>query len=297
MTEATMPEAAKTEAAKTDAPIKDATAEAATIADAKDAAPAQAEAAKATPASWFAKGRTTLRAALPENRAAVLAAGFGFAAGAGLLLGAVALMGIGDLRAAQTPAPTTPATPAPWASAVQETRALKQTIGKLESQVADLKAGVHAANKRSDAQRAQSAERAQNSARTQAEMQARLAKIGDAVERLERRVVAAASAEVTGSVAPPYAAAAAGAAQPHAEEKTPPKPPIASDWVIRDVFQGRALVANRRGVFEAAPGLRLPGLGRVESVTREKGRWVVTAEKGIITTMRRPRTVYGYEAD
>jgi hypothetical protein len=46
-------------------------------------------------------------------------------------------------------------------------------------------------------------------------------------------------------------------------------------------------------VFEAAPGLHLPGLGRVEAVTRENGRWVVITEKGIITAMRRPR----YEPD
>jgi hypothetical protein len=59
------------------------------------------------------------------------------------------------------------------------------------------------------------------------------------------------------------------------------------------VFRGRALVSSPRGVFEAAPGLHLPGLGRVEAVTRENGRWVVITEKGIITAMRRPR----YEPD
>jgi hypothetical protein len=123
-------------------------------------------------------------------------------------------------------------------------------------------------------------------------MQTRLARIGDTVERLEKRVTAAAAAEATGTVAPAHAVAAAAATP-----KMPPEPPVAAGWVIRDVFRGRALVASRRGVFEAAPGLFLPELGRVEAVTRRNGRWMVVAEKGIITTAHRPRATFSYDAD
>jgi hypothetical protein len=55
------------------------------------------------------------------------------------------------------------------------------------------------------------------------------------------------------------------------------------------VFGGRAIVASRRGSFEAAPGLYVPGLGQIESVTRQGDRWLVIAENGIIRSMPRPR--------
>jgi hypothetical protein len=201
-------------------------------------------------------------------------------------------MGVGRLIAAPTPAP------APWNATAEETRALKQTVAKLEGQLAGLKSSVEAVNRQFNAQRSQSTERYERSARIQNEIQARLAKVGDVVDRLEKRVTAAAAAEATGSVAPRYAATAAGAnPTPSVETKKPSEPPIADGWVIREVFRGRALVANRRGVFEAAPGLFLPDLGRVESITRDNGRWKVVAEKGIITTMRRPRSTFSYDAD
>lgn len=263
-------------------------------------AEAPAEAATATEstaappraaAAWIGKVRTTITAAIPANRSALVATGIGFVAGAGLLLATLGVMGVGHLFAAPT------AEAAPWTAAAEETRILKQTVAELGAQVAGLKASIETSNRHASTQRAQIADRYQRNIRAQAEMQTRLAKIGDTVERLEKRVAAAVAADATGTVAPRYAAAAAEAQPPAAQAKTPPKPPIAAGWSIREVFRGRAVVASRRGVFEAAPGLHLPDLGRVEAVTREKGRWVVIAEKGIITTMRRPRAVYGYEAD
>ncbi|MPZ57087.1 MAG: hypothetical protein GEU91_11440 [Rhizobiales bacterium] len=237
------------------------------------------------------KLRAGLASAIPAKRSALLGAGIGFATGTGLLIGTIGFMGAGHLFAASTPAP------APW-SAV-EAGALKQSVTKLEAQIMGLKASVEASKRLASTQRAQITDRYERGARTQVEMQTRLAKIGDAVERLEKRLAAAVTADTTGTVAPRYAAAAAagaataGTEPPAAEAKTPPMPAVAAGWVIRDVFRGRALVANRRGVFEAAPGLRLPDLGRVEAVTRQNGRWVVVTERGIITAMRRPSSAYG----
>jgi hypothetical protein len=253
-------------------------------------APEAAAAAPRTAFAWAAKLRTTAATVTP-SRSALVASGIGFAAGAGLLLATIGAMGVGRLIAAPN------AKAAPSGAAVEETRVLKQTVSELGTQVAALKASVESANRQASNQRAQIAERYQRDARAQTELQSRLAKIGDTVERLEKRVTAAAAAETTGSVAPRYAAAAAETQLPAAEAKPLARPPVAAGWSIRDVFRGRAVVASRRGLFEAAPGMHLPELGRVEAVTRENGRWVVVAEKGIITTMRRPRAVYGYEAD
>jgi hypothetical protein len=275
----------------TTAKSKGASAEASTPAESTAAAATAAAQAPRFAAAWMGKVRTSIATAIPANRPALLAAGLGFAVGAGLLAAALGAIGVGHLVAAPTPAP------APWSAAAEETRILKQTVTRLDAQVAGLKASVDAASRHANTQRTQGTEREQRSARAQAEMQARLVKIGDAVERLEKRVAAAVATDATGSVAPRYAAAAAGAQPPATAAETPAKPPVAVGWVIRNVMRGRALVANRRGVFEAAPGLFLPDLGRVEAVTRQNGRWVVVTENGIITAMRRPRAAPSQQAD
>jgi hypothetical protein len=62
---------------------------------------------------------------------------------------------------------------------------------------------------------------------------------------------------------------------------------VVSGWVLREVFRGGAMVENdRMGLFEVVPGANLPGLGRVESIRRQDGRWVVVTPKGLIGTQR-----------
>jgi hypothetical protein len=53
-------------------------------------------------------------------------------------------------------------------------------------------------------------------------------------------------------------------------------------WVLRDATNGAALIQSRRGVFEVFAGEAIPGLGRVEAVRRQDGRWVVVTSKGLI---------------
>ena len=255
----------------------------------KSAPPAGFAASAISSASaWIGKARASIGAGIPVSRAALMAAGLGFVAGAGLLTGTIAAMGVGDLFASPTPQA------APWTATVEETRALKQTIRKLDARIAELKAGIAASNRHASSQRSQIDERSRQSAHAQTEMQTRLAKIGDAVERLEKRVTAAVAGETTGSVAPRYAAAAAAMQPPPAEATAPPKPEIAAGWTIRHASHGRALVFSGGRVFEAAPGLHLPGLGRVEAVARRNGRWAVITEGGIIMARWRPQSAYGF---
>jgi len=270
--------------------------------------------ASAPDVTWMGKVRSAIANAVP-HRTALMAGGLGFAAGVAFLAGSIGVMGLGHLFAAAMPADKG----ALRSSVADDTRALKQTMAKLEGQVAALKASIESSNRQATGQRAQIANRYEQGARTQNEMQARLSKIGDAVERMEKRVTAAVAAEATGSV-PRNGTAAAGeqataGAQPvlgappqvlgtlverqvqpaPPAPPTPQKPPIVEGWAIRDVFRGRALVSSRRGIFEAAPGVNLPELGRVEAVTRQNGRWVVVTEKGIITAAaRRPGPGYDF---
>jgi hypothetical protein len=66
-----------------------------------------------------------------------------------------------------------------------------------------------------------------------------------------------------------------------------PKPEIArlptvEGWVIRDVGRGGALIEGRQGIFEVYAGDPVPGLGRVDAIRRQDGKWVVVTSKGLI---------------
>ena len=53
-------------------------------------------------------------------------------------------------------------------------------------------------------------------------------------------------------------------------------------WVLRDVAYGGALIESRRGVYEVYAGDAVPGLGRVDAIRKQDGRWVVVTSKGLI---------------
>jgi hypothetical protein len=131
--------------------------------------------------------------------------------------------------------------------------------------------------------------------KAQAEPAARLAKLTEAVDRLRAAPPAAAPAaaaatpketrEVTGSVAPAAAApAVASAAQPAA---APTKPevgrlPTVEGWALTDVGYGGALIESRRGTYEVYAGDVVPGLGRIDAIRKQDGRWVVVTSKGLV---------------
>ena len=55
-------------------------------------------------------------------------------------------------------------------------------------------------------------------------------------------------------------------------------------FVLRDVFDGKALVESRTSLALVAPGSTLEGAGEVLSIERRGDAWVVTTTHGIITT-------------
>ena len=58
-------------------------------------------------------------------------------------------------------------------------------------------------------------------------------------------------------------------------------------FVLRDVFDGKALVESRSSLALVAPGSNLDGAGQVESIERRGDAWVVKTTSGIITTAAR----------
>ena len=129
----------------------------------------------------------------------------------------------------------------------------------------------------------------------------KVADLTNRLDRLEKQVAAPATtgtipaathgpAATTTSV--PRTPVAAVAAKPdtyaaqNPDAKVPlVKPPTVDAWVVRDVYDGMALVEARRGgLREVEPGAFLPGAGQVRSIERRGRGWVVLTSRGVIET-------------
>ena len=191
-----------------------------------------------------------------HKRYALLAASVTFAAALGAIVGAAASGGLS--------APTKPDV-----AAIEENKAMQQSIARLGKEITTLRAGLEQANQ---------------TAHTQ------IAKIS---ERLKQ-----ASTEITGSISAPQTTAPAVAPLPQ------PRPPqqiaavepapssrtsVLADWKIRDTRNGYVYVENHGELYQVVLGMPLPGLGPVQSVRRQDGRWVVSTPRGIIVSMRERR--------
>lgn len=201
------------------------------------------------------------------SRAAVIAIAIAVSAAAGSAVGAAAAFALAKPQASADDARTI------------EVNALRSVIKQLSSDVASLKASIESNTKSANAQMAKIAERVDRAEKAQAEPAQRVAKLSELMERLDKRTAAAAAQpqlqakapDITGSIAP----------------KQQDRPAVISGWVLRGVFRGGAMVeSDRMGLFEVVPGANLPGLGRVETIRRQDGRWVVVTPKGFIVSQR-----------
>jgi hypothetical protein len=205
---------------------------------------------------------------------APLAAGIALAVAVGALAGAGATASL--MRDDPSPASL---------SAAHDNRVLRDSVAQLGSELATLKAGIATAQRNASTQFGKLAERLDRAEKAQAEPAARLAKIQESLDRLDHRQQQAAATPAPAPVAAPEVTGSIAA-----KEET--RPPLAEGWRMRDFHAGRAIVQSRNGtLFEVGPGSNLPGLGRVESIKREKDQVVVIAQNGTIAgsvAQRRP---------
>jgi len=203
-----------------------------------------------------------------HKRAALLAASLTLAAALGSVVGAVTTQ---HLAASPKPAVDT--------AALEERKALQQSLAHLSQQVATLKVNLDVATR--------TARREMDNAHSE-------------VAKLSEKL-AAAAADITGSVKPPQTVAVATpspepAATPLPQPRpviaalapppVPPRPPVVPDWTLRMARDGVALVEGHGAIYEAVLGAPLPGLGPVQTITREDGRWYVATPRGIIVSAR-----------
>ncbi len=210
------------------------------------------------------------------SRFLLLAASVAVAAVLGSVAGSLATGGVAGLLAAKK---------SPAVQEAANTRALKHTVAQLGAELTALKASVEAVNRTNTSQYSRISERFDRIEKAQSEPTAKLAKITEQLDRLEKRpavtVAATAASDTTGSIGEQRAAAAAAPPPPPAP-KPVAKPPVLEGWILREVFRGRALVESRYGEFDVGPGTNLPGVGMVEDVVRQDGRWMVITPRGLI---------------
>jgi hypothetical protein len=208
---------------------------------------AEAAAPAAQPRSW---------------RFALLAATIALAAALGSFTGSLTGSGIGRLVPESAPN-----------ADIADTSAILRGLKSEVAELAAMKSSLDGAIRNTNTQFTAIADRLDRVERAAANPAAQLAHIADTVDRLNKLNAAP---ETTSSIATTTVPS-----EPKITDR------IVENWVVQDVHGDRALVESRNGgLFEVGAGSFLPGLGRVETVKRLDGQWVVVTARGLITSGR-----------
>jgi hypothetical protein len=166
------------------------------------------------------------------------------------------------------------------AAAPADSAAFTAGLDRIDRELSTLKASIDGSARQANAQIAKIAERMDRAEKSQAETSAKLAKTAEALDRLHRQAGNGAL-DTTGSVSGERTAALSDPKRPGSSAQTA----ILDGWVLRDVYNGAAMIQTpRNGFVEVIPGDTLPGLGRIEGVRRQDGRWVVVTSRGLIVS-------------
>ncbi|MBR0785425.1 hypothetical protein [Bradyrhizobium iriomotense] len=211
-----------------------------------------------------------------KRRLSAMAAVVAIAASVGAISGALATAGMMHFAApAQAPAQ------------VVDTSALDASVARIDADLVALKANVEHSSKTGLSQFNRANDRLDKLEKAQAEPMAKLAKLSETVDKLRAtplaapaQAAAAPAKETTGSIAPAQVATAAAA--PAAPKTEVGRLPTLEGWRLRDVANGGALIEGRDGLYEVYAGDPIPGVGRVDAIRRQDGRWVVVTSKGLI---------------
>jgi hypothetical protein len=220
------------------------------------------------------------RDAVGKRRLSAMAAVVAIAAGVGAISGALATSAVMRLAA-----------PAP--AQVADTSALDASVARIDADLVALKANVEHTSKTGLSQYNRTNDRLDKLEKAQAEPMAKIAKLSETVDKLRASpppapaaaaptAAAAPARETTGSIAPAQAAVAAPT--PAAPKTEVGRLPTIEGWRLRDVANGGALIEGRDGLYEVYAGDPIPGVGRVNAIRRQDGRWVVVTSRGLIVS-------------
>jgi hypothetical protein len=216
-----------------------------------------------------------------KRRLSALAAVVALAVVAGALGGALATAGVMHFAGS--------------ASATSNNLVLEASVARIDADILALKVGVEHASKMGMNHFNKTSDRLDKVEKALTEPAARLAKLTEAVEKLKAAQAAqaapvpvatapAAAKEVTGSISPPATAAVATPVPLPPTKPEVARLPTIEGWVLREVSHGAALIEGRQGIYEVYAGDPVPGLGRVDAIRKQDGRWVVVTSKGLVVS-------------
>jgi hypothetical protein len=253
----------------------------------------EAEEAKA------AETETVVEAPVRRRSFAGMAAIIALATLAGAVSGALATIGVSHFEMTADAANT------------GGSQALQESMSRIDADIAALKAGLDHAAKTAQGQLSKTNDRLDKIEKAQVEPTSKIAKMSEALEKLRAAQAAVPASvggtsvaakdtsakdtketretrEVTGSVpVTTNVASASPTASVPVPAPAPPKTEVArlpkvEGWVLRDVNRGGALIEGRQGLYEVYAGDPVPGLGRVDAIRKQDGRWVVVTTKGLV---------------
>ena len=187
---------------------------------------------------------------------------------------------------------------------------LEASVARIDSDLQALKTGTEQGGQmQGQGLDSQISERLDRLERAEADSSAKIVRLNEATERLrvavqstpgmppippvppvpvrERETTGSATqgstaASAFGAVRPSATATATTAATAAVKPVDTGKLPVVQGWSLRDVNHGLALIEGRNGFYEVYAGDPIPGLGRVDSIKRQDGRWVVVTTKGLV---------------
>lgn len=172
-----------------------------------------------------------------------------------------------------------------------------QELRSLRAGLETLKEGLTAA--RTDAANAIAQISSAQSGKVSERDQQRVEKIAERLDRLERQIAdtnSVATIPQKEAVKPVAVPDTRALPDPHAlptpaevaasVQKTEPKPKVIHNYVLREVADGVALIEGPDGLREVWPGRGIPGAGKVTSIERQAGKWVVITSEGVIEYRR-----------
>lgn len=178
-----------------------------------------------------------------------------------------------------------------------ETARSQEILARLSTDLVSLRETVvafkdieHTASTSSASEQTELAEKVERLAISLQEPGRKLSALEGRIDRMESQILTT-LAGLNTKPAAPTAPAVPVPVEAAAREESPAPKPVKSEpvdgWVLREVYDGAALVENRnRRLYEVMPGGMLPGVGRIEAIERRGARWVVVTDKGFIGSYR-----------
>lgn len=195
-------------------------------------------------------------------------------------------------------------------SDVEALRAAQSQPGQDAAALEGLKTRIEAVKTETSASIAELAGKVENIDREPA---AKLSQVIERLDRIERQIAAPTATASLGAASAPGAAAkpplgnaegqkkmggrgdafdpsqnptAPGIPRPLGSPASASTPQLITNWVVRDAYNGIALVESAHGSIEVAPGEIVPGAGTVKSIERRGSGWIVITSRGLIDSAR-----------